>query len=91
MKLGFSRGSTLAVERRYAEQGLQAAVNAFATERTRVTGILAALDREQLERKARFGPLGQMTLFGLAEALLDHDRTHRQEIEQLLRGLQPRQ
>ena len=55
-----------------------------------MTGILAALDREQLERKARFGPLGQMTLFGLAEALLDHDRTHREEIEQLLRGLQPR-
>jgi hypothetical protein len=81
-------GEKLAIERNYTDQNFSAAVDNFAYHRRQTLDILQALTAEQAERTATLGMMGVISVRRLAEIVRDHDRTHRLEIESLLRELQ---
>ncbi len=83
-------GDNAAQERGYLNQDLDTAVRAFATERATSVEFLEKITSEQAVRKARFGTFGVITLQQLVEMMLEHDDTHRAEIDLLVKELGPR-
>lgn len=81
-------GTALARERRYNDQELRPALEAFLNMRRRCLEILATVSPEQLERRGHFENVGEVTLAGLLDLWVEHDRGHIQELDALLPLLQ---
>ena len=77
-------GDKLASESEYQSQDVQAALNEFGESRARSIGLLRNASEDQLRRSARFGSFGLITLRQLVDMMLEHDRAHRAEIEQIV-------
>lgn len=80
-------GGAVAARRAYPSQDLPAAVRAFAEARGRNLSVLDGLDSDGLARTARFGEQGTITVQRLAELMVEHDQSHRTELEELLAAL----
>jgi hypothetical protein len=78
----------LAVDRDYRSQDMVAAVNDFISHRCRTVEMLKVLEDDQWERTAEFEDEGIITVERLIEIILEHDRTHRREIDNLLQEIQ---
>lgn len=81
-------GTALARERHYNDQELRPALEAFLNMRRRCLEILASVTPEQLERRGHFKNVGEVTLAGMLELWVEHDRGHLQELDTLLPLLQ---
>jgi hypothetical protein len=81
--LGSFDGAAVARERDYLAQDARIAAQEFAAARGELTGLLAPLTGRDLERRALFEDR-EITLAGLLEMMLEHDRGHRAEIDALL-------
>lgn len=80
-------GTALAAQRDYLAQPLDAAVAAFRTGRAALCAVAAALDPAQLARCGLRDGIHRMSLDELVRELLDHDRTHVLELDELLAEL----
>ena len=80
-------GTALAAQRDYLAQPLDAAVAAFRTGRAALCTVAAALDPTQLARCGLRDGIRRMSLDELVRELLDHDRTHVLELDELLAEL----
>ncbi|AOJ35744.1 DinB family protein [Burkholderia metallica] len=80
-------GTVLAAQRDYLAQPLDAAVAAFRTGRAALCATAAALAPEQLARCGLRDGIRRMSLDELVRELLDHDRTHVLELDELLAEL----
>ncbi|WP_322074559.1 DinB family protein [Burkholderia cepacia] len=80
-------GTALAAQRDYLAQPLDAAVAAFRTGRAALCTVAAALDPAQLARCGLRDGIRRMSLDELVRELLDHDRTHVLELDELLAEL----
>jgi hypothetical protein len=80
-------GTAVARARDYRAQDAHIAAQDFAAARREVTGLLAATTPEDLAREALFGGK-RITLRALVAMMEEHDRGHRDEIEQLLEDLE---
>ncbi|MBV9959261.1 MAG: DinB family protein [Acidobacteria bacterium] len=80
-------GAQLAVERRYNEQELSAALDAFAAAREGNLLILKGLTPDQLARRGNFEQSGAITLSRLLEMMREHDAAHLDELRALRRTL----
>ncbi|MBN3729184.1 DinB family protein, partial [Burkholderia sp. Ac-20379] len=76
-------GTALAEARDYLHQDGQAALAAFAASRSRLCIMLATLDTAALARCGLRDGVRRMTLEELVRELLDHDRTHALELDEL--------
>jgi DinB superfamily len=76
-------GDVVAAERNYIAQDFDGALQSFEGSREKTLTLLAHLSDEQLERGARFGGEGRLTLRRLIAMFAEHDRSHRQELAQL--------
>lgn len=76
-------GGQLARERRYSEQSLQPALDAFTQARHANLKILEKVTEPQLARTAYLGAVGEITLGRLLELWVEHDRGHIQELKRL--------
>ena len=76
-------GGQLARERRYNEQPLQPALNAFIQTRHANLKILEKVTETQLARTAYLEGTGEITLSRLLELWVEHDRGHVQELKKL--------
>jgi hypothetical protein len=81
-------GSVLARERRYNEQPLRPALDAFTSMRRRCLATLADVTPEELTRRGRFENVGPVTLGRLLELWIEHDQEHLRDLDQLLPSLQ---
>ncbi|RQT23956.1 DNA damage-inducible protein DinB [Burkholderia contaminans] len=81
-------GTALAAQRDYLAQPLDAAVTAFRTGRAALCATAAALDSAQLARCGLRDGIRRMSLDELVRELLDHDRTHMLELDELLAELE---
>ncbi|CAB3765499.1 damage-inducible protein DinB [Burkholderia sp. MSh2] len=81
-------GTVLAAQRDYAAQPLAPAVAAFRTGRAALCATAAALTPAQLARCGLRDGLRRMSLDELVRELLDHDRTHVLELDELLAELE---
>ncbi len=77
-------GAALARERAYNEQPLKPALDAFLSMRRRCLAILADLTAEEFDRRGQFEHVGEVTLAGLLELWVEHDREHLKELDELL-------
>ena len=82
-------GTALAAERDYQEQDPDAALASLRRGRAQLCASLRKLDAAALARCGLRDGLHRMTLEQIARELLDHDRTHIQELEELLAELAP--
>ncbi|WP_241069306.1 DinB family protein [Achromobacter insuavis] len=82
-------GTALAAERDYQEQDPDAALASLRRGRAQLCASLRKLDAAALARCGLRDGLHRMTLEQIARELLDHDRTHVQELEELLAELAP--
>ncbi|MGN4074093.1 DinB family protein [Burkholderia gladioli] len=82
-------GTALAEQRGYQEQDHEAALAAFRASRRRLCHALKRLDADQLARCGLRDGVRRMTLEELVRELLDHDRTHCLELDELLAELGP--
>ncbi|WP_322041821.1 DinB family protein [Paraburkholderia sp. J67] len=76
-------GTTIAEERNYMAQDLAAARDEFTANRQRLCASLKRLTPEQLARCGLRDGVRRMTLEELVRELLDHDKTHLLELEEL--------
>jgi len=76
-------GSVLAIQRNYLHQDLQYAVATFSQSRLQLCSALATLSAESLARCGLRDGIRRMSLEELARELLDHDRAHALELDQL--------
>ncbi|MGH8280004.1 MAG: DinB family protein [Gammaproteobacteria bacterium] len=76
-------GDQLARERRYNEQPLQPALEAFIQTRHANLKILEKVTEPQLGRTAYLETVGEITLGKLLEVWVEHDRGHTQELNRL--------
>ncbi len=76
-------GTALAAERAYQEQNPELALAAFRRGRQRLCATLRQLDAAALARCGLRDGLHRMTLDQIVRELLDHDRTHCLELEEL--------
>ena len=76
-------GSELAAERRYNEQELAAALDAFTDARRGNVLAVKELSSAQLERRGVFENTGAITLSRLLEMMREHDRAHLDELSGL--------
>lgn len=76
-------GARLAVERRYNEQELAAALEAFQSARRGNVLAVRELSSQQLERRGVFENTGAITLSGLLELMREHDMAHLDELKGL--------
>ncbi|MGF6931428.1 hypothetical protein OKW41_000567 [Paraburkholderia sp. UCT70] len=81
--IGSVDGTALADERNYIGQDLKDAVEAFRRSRGHFCKSLRRLRAEQLMRCGLRDGVRRMTLEELVRELLDHDRTHLLELEEL--------
>lgn len=82
-------GTAMAAERDYQEQDPDAALASFRRGRVQLCASLRKLDATALARCGLRDGLHRMTLEQIVRELLDHDRTHCQELEELLAELAP--
>lgn len=82
-------GSALAAERDYQEHDPDAALGSFRRGRAQLCASLRKLDATALARCGLRDGLHRMTLEQIVRELLEHDRTHCQELEELLAELAP--
>ena len=82
-------GTAMAAERDYQEQDPDAALASFRRGRAQLCASLRKLDATALARCGLRDGLHRMTLEQIVRELLDHDRTHCQELEELLAELAP--
>ena len=82
-------GDVVAAERNYVAQDFDEALQSFEGSRERTLSLLAGLSDEQLERAARFGGEGRLTLRRLIAMFAEHDQSHRHELDQLAAELAP--
>lgn len=82
-------GSALAEQQNYLEQNLSDAQEAFSRSRKRLCAALKKLEQEQLGRCGLRDGVRRMTLEELVRELLDHDRTHYAELDELEAELGP--
>ncbi len=80
-------GTAVAKARDYLSQDAHAAAREFATARRELIALLAPLGDSQLAREAVFGG-ERITLADLVAMVIDHDRSHREEIEELLDAME---
>jgi Protein of unknown function (DUF664). len=78
-------GSRLALERRYNEQELEAALASFTVAREENMQTIQNLSSEQLTRGGTFEQIGPVTLQRLLEMMQEHDRAHLLELEDVRR------
>lgn len=76
-------GTVIAEERNYMAQDLAAAMREFSENRQRLCASLRRLTPEQLARCGLCDGTRRMTLEELVRELLDHDKTHGLELEEL--------
>jgi hypothetical protein len=76
-------GAQLVAERRYNEQQLDAALDAFADARERNLLVIQSLSSEQLARSGTFENTGAITLSRLLELMREHDAAHLDELSGL--------
>ncbi|ESS36575.1 hypothetical protein P355_2166 [Burkholderia cenocepacia KC-01] len=81
-------GTALAAQRDYLAQPLDLAVAAFGSGRTALCATVAALEPAQLARCGLRDGIRRMSLDELVRELLDHDRTHLLELDELLAELE---
>ncbi|MBN3857473.1 DinB family protein [Paraburkholderia sp. Ac-20340] len=81
-------GTTIAEERNYMAQDLAAARDEFTAGRQRLCASLKRLTPAQLARCGLRDGVRRMTLEELVRELLDHDKTHALELEELEHELQ---
>lgn len=77
-------GAALARERRYNEQPLRPALDAFLSMRRRCLATLADVRPKELARRGHFENVGEVTLGRLLELWVGHDREHMKELDDLL-------
>ena len=80
-------GAAVAARRNYPGQDLAAAMQAFGGARARNLALLASLEPRALARTATFGEHGTVTVQRLAELMVEHDASHRGELDALLASL----
>jgi DinB superfamily len=80
-------GTAVAKARDYLAQDARAAAREFAAARGELIALLAPLRGSQLAREADFGG-ERVTLADLVAMMVEHDRSHREEIEELLDALE---
>ncbi|HEX7402728.1 MAG TPA: DinB family protein [Usitatibacter sp.] len=80
-------GTAVAKARDYLSQDARAAAREFAAARRELIALLAPLGDSQLAREAVFGG-ERITLADLVAMVIDHDRSHRDEIEELLDAME---
>ncbi|MCI0603721.1 DinB family protein [bacterium] len=78
-------GTKIASERNYIAEDPAAALSAFQQSRSSFIALLSNLHPEQFQRKGRFGEFGIITIENLVEMMLEHDRSHREELDSLLK------
>ncbi len=76
-------GAAVAAARDYPREDAHAAARDFAAARGEVTSLLAALTANDLRREADFGER-RICLADLVAMMVEHDRSHREEIERLM-------
>lgn len=81
-------GTALAAARDYQNRDIDAAMQAFGKSRARMCATLRQLEPQQLARCGLRDGVRRMTLEELVRELLDHDRTHCLELEELAAELQ---
>ncbi|MGE5096987.1 MAG: DinB family protein [Betaproteobacteria bacterium] len=82
-------GTAVARERDYLSQDARLAAQQFAAARREVAGLLAPLTPADLAREATFE--GRRVTFGeLIAMMVEHDREHREEIEDLMDSIERR-
>ncbi|WP_321870827.1 DinB family protein [Burkholderia ubonensis] len=82
-------GTALAEQRDYVHQDLDEALNAFCTMRQQLCATLTTLSPAELTRCGLRDGIRRMSLDELVRELLDHDRTHSLELDELLAELNP--
>ncbi|KWI92536.1 damage-inducible protein DinB [Burkholderia ubonensis] len=82
-------GTALAEQRDYVHQDPDEALDAFGTMRQRLCATLATLAPTELTRCGLRDGIRRMSLDELVRELLDHDRTHSLELDELLAELNP--
>jgi DinB superfamily len=80
-------GAAVAQARNYLEQDAHIAAQEFAAARQELTGLLAPLTARDLGREATFDGK-RICLADLIAMMVDHDRGHRMEIEELMDTLE---
>lgn len=76
-------GAAIAAARDYPSQDAFRAVGDFAAARHELTALIAPLTREQLALEGTFGDR-RVCLGDVVAMMVEHDRGHREEIEQLM-------
>lgn len=76
-------GEKVAKESDYLSQDTAAALESFEQARNASITLLAQLTEDQLLRRGRFGTFGMITMKQLIEMMLEHDRSHKAELESL--------
>jgi ketosteroid isomerase-like protein len=82
-------GEQMSIERDYRSQNMSSALADFILLRSQTIALLHSLSEEQLQRTAHFGDEGMIDVTRLIGMVVEHDRAHRQEIEELLAELYP--
>ncbi|KVP88014.1 damage-inducible protein DinB [Burkholderia ubonensis] len=82
-------GTALAEQRDYVHQDLDEALDAFRTMRKQLCATLTTLAPEELTRCGLRDGIRRMSLDELVRELLDHDRTHSLELDELLAEVNP--
>jgi hypothetical protein len=80
----------LAIERNYAEQGLQPALAAFLGHRERLVAILRALPVAAWDRAGHHAEAGRITIENLALHMASHDVQHLGQCSRALRDARAR-
>src|SRR4051812_35865682 len=81
-------GDKLAMERDYRNQDIDAAMAEFVTLRQKTVSLLRTVTTEQAARTADFSSYGNIAVTQLMGIIVEHDGTHRKEIEALLTEIQ---
>ncbi|MGH9760851.1 MAG: DinB family protein [Blastocatellia bacterium] len=77
-------GARLAAERNYMSEGFANALAAFTRERMQNVETVSGLSIQQLNRTAKFGDAGPITLLDLLGMIFNHDQEHLKQLEELL-------
>jgi DinB superfamily len=80
-------GAKIARERNYSQQDAVEALRKFETSRRSSIAALSQLQPEQLTRNARFAGSEMITMNDLVQMMLEHDRSHKAELEELRKEL----
>ncbi len=76
-------GEKVAKESDYHSQDPEAALESFERSRAASIALLAQLTEDQFLRCGRFGTFGMITMNQLIDMMLEHDRSHKAELEAL--------